>query len=159
MSPVTGMKPLNADEEAFWRALGRVVHVLPRLLEEDLSKATGLSMTEYAVLLTLAEAPGQRLRMAELAAAIALSASRITRVVDDLSSRALVRKERHAADARGAVAVLTHEGLSRQQSAAPQHLASARRRVLDLVPPEHLIALGRVLQQVADRAVGAAPAP
>jgi DNA-binding MarR family transcriptional regulator len=152
------MKPLTADEELFWRALGRVVHVLPRLLDEDMSKATGLSMTEYAVLLSLAEAPERRLRMAELATATALSASRMTRVVEELISRGLVRKERHAGDARGAVAVLTPEGLSRQQGAAEQHLASARRRVLECVPPESLAALGHVLQRIADRAMGVAPA-
>jgi DNA-binding MarR family transcriptional regulator len=156
---VTEVKMLTAEEDALWRALGRVVHVLPRLLDEDMSKTTGLSMTEYAVLLTLAEAPEHRLRMAELAAATALSASRITRIVDDLGTRGLVRKERHAADGRGAVAVLTEEGLGRQQDAAPCHLASARRRVLDHVPPEALSALTRVLQQVADRAPGPAPAP
>lgn len=152
LSAVTDTGALTVDEKTLWRALGRVVHLLPRLLDEDMSKQTGLSMTEYAVLLTLAEAPEYSLRMVELAAETALSASRVSRVVDGLSGRGLTRKERHAEDARGAVAVLTVNGLARQQSAAGPHIASARRRVLDLVPPEDLGPLSRLLDQIAEQA-------
>ncbi len=51
-------------------------------------------------------------------------ASRITRVVDDLQKRGLVRKERCAGDARGNVATLTGDGLA-LKAAYPGHLASA----------------------------------
>ena len=147
----------SEEEEALWRSLGRLVHVLPRVVEEDLMRACGLSATEYAVLVNLGEAPGRRLRMAELAAATGLSASRITRAVDGMRSRGLVRKERHAADGRGAVAVLTEDGLRAGQTARPYHVASARRRVLDHVPPDAVGALGEVLRRVADANAPAAP--
>ncbi|MBP2338591.1 DNA-binding MarR family transcriptional regulator [Saccharothrix coeruleofusca] len=151
---MTEVRELSADEDALWRALGRVVHVLPRLLDEDMTKATGLSMTEYAVLHVLAEAPEHRLRMTELASATALSASRMTRVVDGLARYGLVTKEKPPGDARGSAAVLTGEGLRRQREAAPRHTASARRRVLDHVPPEDLAAAVRVLQRLADHTSG-----
>lgn len=51
------LRELSADEDALWRALGRVSHLMPRVLDEEMTRATGLSMTEYAVLLMLAEAP------------------------------------------------------------------------------------------------------
>ena len=143
------MERLGAEEWVLWRSLGRLVHVLPRLVDEDLLRASGMSGTEYAVLANLRGAPGRGMRMAELAAATALSASRITRVVDVLGTRGLVRKERHAADARGAVAVLTGEGLERLRAADLHHDASARRRVLDHVPPDSVAALGQILRRAA----------
>ncbi|WP_416959990.1 MarR family transcriptional regulator [Streptomyces sp. Agncl-13] len=60
--------------------------------------------------MSLSEAENQELCMADLAAATALSASRITRVVDALQSRGQVVKRRCEADARGNVATLTPEG-------------------------------------------------
>lgn len=144
-----GAGGLSEEEWVLWRSLGRLVHVLPRLVDEDLMRAAGMSGTEYAVLANLGGAHERRLRMAELADATALSASRITRVVDGLQSRGLVRRERYTADARGAVAVLTGEGLDRLRAARPHHEASARRRVLDHVPPDSVATLGEVLRRVA----------
>lgn len=154
-----GVGELGAEEWVLWRSLGRLVHVLPRVIDEDLMRSSGVSGTEYAVLANLRFAPGHGLRMAELADATALSASRITRVVDGLRSRGLVRKERHAADARGAVAVLTEEGLDRLRAADPHHAASARKRVLDHVPPDSVAALGEVLRRVAAANAPAPPRP
>jgi DNA-binding MarR family transcriptional regulator len=154
MLPVSDPTPLSPDEDLLWRSMGRIAHAMPRALDDDMVKSTGLSMTNYGVLLMLSEAPGRRLRMTELATSIALSASRITRVVDDLAARGLVIKERHGADARGMDAVLTAEGLRRQQEAAPQHLACARRRVLDLLAPEDVPLVADLLRRVADGAQG-----
>ena len=141
--------PLTADEELLWRSLGRVVHAMPRLLDSDMTRACGLTMTDAAMLTTLLEAPGHELRMTELAARTTLSASRITRVVDDLRHRGLVRRAPHASDARGAVAVLTDEGVAAARTARPAYLSSARRRILDHVPPEHVAAFAAALEAIA----------
>ncbi|WP_245554555.1 MarR family winged helix-turn-helix transcriptional regulator [Actinosynnema mirum] len=122
------LRELSADEDALWRALGRVSHLMPRVLDEEMTRATGLSMTEYAVLLMLAEAPERRLRMSELASAVALSGSRVTRVVDAMVRLGLLEKEKAPDDGRGAVAVLTDAGLARQRGggrAAPGDRAAA----------------------------------
>ena len=73
----------------------RVIVALPRSLDDDLLRATGLTLTEYLVLMNLSEAENQELRMADLAAAAALSASRITRVVEALQGRDQVVKRRY----------------------------------------------------------------
>jgi len=91
-------------------------------------------MTEFAVLLLLSEAPDRRMRMSALAAAVGLTSSRITRVVDGLSRHDMVQKERHGQDGRGSDAILTDTGLRAMRPAQPSHLASARRRVLDHIP-------------------------
>ena len=53
------------------------------------------------------EAPGRELRMTDLANASALSASRMTRLVDALQTRGLVTKRTSPKDGRGNVAKLT----------------------------------------------------
>ena len=100
-------EPLTASEEMLWRALMRIVVVLPRLLDRDMLRTTGLTANEYTTLMNLSEAPKRELRMADLANVAGLSASRMTRLVDDLQSRDLVAKRPSAIDGRGNVAKLT----------------------------------------------------
>lgn len=143
--------PLTEQEERLWRALMRVIVALPRSLDDDLLRATGLTLTEYAVLMSLSEAENQELRMADLAAASALSASHITRVVDALQSRGQVVKRRYEGDARGNVATLTPEGLKRLEAAYPIHLASARKRVMDHLDGRSLSAMVRQFETVVGK--------
>ncbi|MFE9606181.1 MarR family winged helix-turn-helix transcriptional regulator [Streptomyces hokutonensis] len=148
---MTAEDPLTAQEERFWRALMRVIVALPRSLDDDLLRATGLTLTEYVVLMSLSEAENQELRMADLASATALSASRITRVVDALQSRGQVVKRRYEGDARGNVATLTPDGMKRLQAAYPVHLASARKRVMDHLDGRSLSAMVRQFETVVDK--------
>lgn len=141
---------LTPTEVELWQGLGRVVHSLPRRVDADMLRATGLSMTDYAMLSTLAAAEDHRLRLIDLAGRTGLSASRVSRVVDDLERAGTVRKERSAADARATVAILTSVGLEQQQGAALQHAAIARRFVLSLVEPAELEIVARALGRIAE---------
>jgi len=143
--------PLDVEEERLWRALQRVTIALPRVLEDDLLRSTGLSLTEYAVLMNLSEANDHELRMTELATATALSASRITRVVDQLQSRGLVHKRKCEDDGRSNIASITDEGFSRLEAAYPNHLASARRHVISHLDPRTTKRLADVLVKVAEQ--------
>jgi len=146
---VTSDAPLNRNEERFWRALMRVMVALPKALDEDLLKATGLTMTEYAVLVHLSEAEEREMRMTDLAAGTALSVSRISRVVNAMQARGWVEKRRDTHDARGSMASLTTEGRRRLESAYPTNLASARRRVVDHLDKTTLSSLAQQLETVA----------
>ncbi|MFD4118221.1 MarR family winged helix-turn-helix transcriptional regulator [Streptomyces niveus] len=141
--------PLSPDELRLWQSLGRLVHSLPRVLEDDMSR-TGVTMTEFAALLLLSEAPDHRMRMSALADAAGLTPSRITRVVDGLAKHGLVRKERHGQDGRGNDAVLTEAGLHTMREAQPAHLASARTRVLGQIPPDQVPALAQAFAAIAE---------
>jgi len=141
--------PLTADELLLWQSLGRLVHSLPRALEQDMAR-TGVTMTEFAVLLLLSEAPDRRMRMSALAAASGVTPPRITRIIDGLARHDLVRKERHSLDARGSEAVLTDAGLQAMQAAQPAHLASARRQVLDHIPADLLPGIAETLAKIAE---------
>jgi DNA-binding MarR family transcriptional regulator len=141
--------PLTSTEEMFWRSLMRVVVSLPRQLHSDMVQATGLTASEYTVIMNLSEAPNRELRMADLAGATGLSASRTTRLVDGLQSRGLVAKRSSSADGRSNLAELTSLGLTKLRTAWPAHVASVRRRVLDHVPPGTLAKTAQALEAVA----------
>ncbi|MGX9883053.1 MarR family winged helix-turn-helix transcriptional regulator [Streptomyces sp. NPDC002276] len=147
-SPVSA--PLDCVEERLWRSLQRLLVTLPRALDEDLLRSTGLSLTQYTVLMHLSETDGTGLRMTDLATATGLSASRITRLVETLRAEGLVMKRPHSTDARGSMAVLTEAGWRRLRGAYPAHLASARRRVIDRLDPALVDQLAEELRAVAD---------
>jgi DNA-binding MarR family transcriptional regulator len=146
---VAKIDPLSETEEEFWRALMRIVVTLPRRLDNDLVRSVGVTANEYTTLMCLSEAPGRALRMTELANATALSASRMTRLVDDLQSRGLVTKRTSSEDGRGNVAMLTAAGVAKLKQAWPTHLASVRGQAFDHVDPASVKTAAQALSQIA----------
>ena len=142
--------PLTAEEEAVWRAFAPLLMRLPKALDSDLRADTGLNMAEYAVLMNLSEAPGRCLRMTELAGRVAMSPSRISRIVDAFASQGLVTRTKVGEDARGNLATLTDAGLKRLRQAWPTHLASVRSRVMDHVAGLDLAALTAAFESMTD---------
>ncbi len=129
----------------------RIVLTLPRQLHDDMVRAAGLTASEYTVIMNLSEAPNRQLRMADLASATGLSASRTTRLVDALQLHGLVTKRASSADGRSNLAELTSLGLTKLRSAWPSHVASVRGRVLDHIPPGTLEKAARALEAVAEQ--------
>jgi len=146
---VAKVKPLAPAEEDLWRAVMRLVKMLPRHLDNDLVRGAGLTASEYTTIMHLSEAPNRELRMAYLARATDLSASRITRLVDDLASRGLVTKTVSASDTRGNVARLTPAGMAKLKAAWPVHLASVRRHFMDSMDPATIAVVAKALAEAA----------
>ena len=121
---------------------------LARLLDEDLRAEHDLSLAEYDALLQLAEAPGRRLRMHQLADRVLLSRSGVTRLIDRLVADGSVERNSCLTDARGAEAVLTPAGLERLREAAPTHLRGISERFIGAIEPTDLAATGRALHDV-----------
>jgi DNA-binding MarR family transcriptional regulator len=101
---------LTAAELAAWRGFLRVHSALAKQLDAQLEAEHDLPLSSYEVLITLRSAPGRRLRMAELADAVLLSRSGMTRLVDRLERDGLLVRDTCASDARGCFAVLTPAG-------------------------------------------------
>lgn len=104
-----------------WRAFLHGHLLLTSTLGREMEVETGLPLTWYDVLLNLNEAGG-RLRMQELARAVLLSKSGLTRLVDRMAAAGYVDREPAAGDRRGMLAVLTEEGKTALRRAAPVHL-------------------------------------
>ncbi|MCD0486322.1 MarR family winged helix-turn-helix transcriptional regulator [Streptacidiphilus sp. ASG 303] len=142
-------QPLDPGEEAFVRALGRVLLALPRAVDADMVREAGLPLSEYTALMHLSEAPEKLMRMSELAAACNLSLSGMTRVVIRLEKQGWVQRAKCARDGRGWNAVLTGAGLARLEQAWPVHLSSVRRHLVDHFRGQDLTRLTAALRHVA----------
>jgi|SRR5947209_14081276 len=105
---------------AAWRAfINAHASVIDRI-ESRLAEAGVLPLTEYDVLVALAEAEDGKLRMNDLARkVVVLTRSGVTRLVDRLETEGLLRRERTATDRRGAYAVITPEGRAALDAARP----------------------------------------
>ncbi|MEU7751758.1 MarR family transcriptional regulator [Micromonospora sp. NPDC049101] len=142
---------LDRTREAAWRAYIEASQRLYTQLEEDLRADSELSFADYHVLVLLSEAPGQRLRMGELANRLIFSPSRLTYQVSSMQRRGLVSKEPCPDDRRGSEAVLTAAGLLALSEAAPHHLASVRAHLMDDLDDDEVACLTRVFDRLGRR--------
>jgi DNA-binding MarR family transcriptional regulator len=149
--PATPLRLLSSTELAAWRGFLRTHSELLRELDAELRRAHDLPLTSYEVLLFLADAPEGRLRMSELADAVLLSRSGMSRLVDRLEAKGLLRREECEDDARGAFAVLSEPGRELFDAARATHLAGVREHFLDRLSRQELERLGRLWEQVLPR--------
>ncbi len=87
---------------AWWTFMAAHALLVERV-GRDLAAATSLPLGSYNVLRLLHEAPGGRLRLSELARAVHLTRSGVTRLANRLERAGLLRREEHAQDRRGFV--------------------------------------------------------
>jgi DNA-binding MarR family transcriptional regulator len=142
-------RPLDEREMTAWHALIRAHNRVVRRLEAELEAAHGLSLPAYEVLAHLSEAPGERLRMSELALHAVLTPSGLTRLVDKLGREGLVRRDKCSADARVVYAALTPLGRERLETAYPTHLRGVREHLIDLLTPAQQEALSDALGELS----------
>ena len=151
------LEPLSPEEEEVARALGRVIIVVPRAIDADLTREQRLTLNEYTALMHLSEAPERRLRMSELAAECDVSLSGMTRIVGRLEADGLIERVQCTEDARGSNAVLTDAGLARLEQAYPSQLASVRRHIIDHLGEVDLVVLAKALRRFATTPEGRPP--
>ena len=120
----------------------------------------GIGLTDYDALLLLAQAPGRRMRMKQIAESVLLSRSGLTGIVSDLERRGYVTRETVTDDRRGIDAVLTPAGHAALHGAHRVHLAGVRERFLRHLTDEQLRYLADAWSSVAAGAPdGTAPCP
>lgn len=133
----------------------RVHAALTRALDADLETAHGLPLTSFEVLMYLADADGQRMRMSDLADRVLLSRSGVTRLVDRLESQGLIERASCKSDARGSFAVLTTAGAERVRAARSTHRAGVRERFLSRLTAEEQELLAGVWERLVGPAIEA----
>ena len=119
--PRTSAPPLGDQQFEAWKALLRAQAELISTLDRELQEERGLPITFFDVLIQLSAAGG-RLRMSELADAVLLSRSGVTRLVDRMVRDGLVRREACPTDRRSMYATLTAKGKRALAQARPVHL-------------------------------------
>jgi DNA-binding MarR family transcriptional regulator len=135
---------------AAWRSFLRAHATITRELEAELVAEQRLSLAAYDVLVQLAEAPGRRLRMTELAEAVLLSRSGVTRLVDRLEKSGLVERGPVIGDGRGVAAALTEPGLSRLRTASRTHLRGVAQHFAARLDEDDLGTLERISRRLVD---------
>ncbi|GAA3469213.1 MarR family transcriptional regulator [Nonomuraea roseola] len=139
-------EPRWLDDRQFraWLGYRRMRLLLDAQISRDLHRDSGLSDADYDVLSALTAREDRRWRLQELADRMLWSKSRLSRHIGRMEERGLVSREECATDGRGAVIVLSEGGWRAIQEAAPLHVESVRRHLIDLLTDEQLDALGDI---------------
>ena len=129
---------LDEDERAAWVRFIAVVELLPGVLDGQLRQDAGLTHFEYFVLAMLSEEPGRTLRMTALARRTNATLPRLSHVVSRLEERGLVERFPCEEDRRATNARLTGRGWDAVVAAAPGHVDTVRRHVIDALTPDQV---------------------
>lgn len=118
-----------------WEALFRAqVSVLRQLHAEF---PTGeLSLNEYDVLFNLSRQADRRTRIRDLNRQLLLTQPSVSRLVDRLVSRGLVRKESDPGDGRGTIVCLTDTGYDLYRKVGAVHAQAIHQHMSALSPAE-----------------------
>jgi DNA-binding MarR family transcriptional regulator len=142
--PVTEPRWLDVEEQKAWRAWLYSAQLLMDRLDRELNHQTGISHAYYEILVALSETPGRMMRMSELADRCLSSRSRLSHAISRLEERGWVRRQVCPDDGRGQLAVLTDDGFTALEAAAPVHVEGVRAHLFDQLGPEQVAALREI---------------
>ncbi len=132
------MRWLDATQQRAWRGFLDLHARLAATLNRDLQRTSGLSLSDYDVLVHLTDVPDGRLRAFELGEGLQWDKSRVSKQVSRLAARGLVAKEECESDRRGAYVVLTPTGRRAIEAAAPAHVELVHHLVFDTLTPAQI---------------------
>lgn len=133
--------------EAWVAFLGAHARVVPQV-DKDLKSAFGISLTWFDVLYQLSLIPERRLRMQELADALLLSKSGLTRLVDRIEKEGLVARQVVPGDRRSLYVALTPAGKDLVEKARPFVRGSVEMHFTSGLTDEELTVLRDALARV-----------
>ncbi|WP_432847605.1 MarR family winged helix-turn-helix transcriptional regulator [Amycolatopsis sp. CA-161197] len=140
---------LGEGEQRAWRAFLEMSRRLDHALTRHLQDEFGLSGADYTILVTLSEAPDERMRAYELVESTEWEKSRLSHHLKRMERRGLVRRE--ATDnARSPEFCLTPGGHQAIVDAAPAHVAQVRKLFFDVVSPTEAARFTATCEKVLD---------
>ena len=150
---------LDARQQRAWRSFLAATRLLHAQLDRELQRDSGMPHTYYEILVRLSEAPDRVLRMSELADASESSRSRLSHAVSRLEEAGWVIRESCPTDRRGSFARLTDEGFAALAAAAPSHVGSVRRLLIDRLSDAQLDQLCEISELILGGLRGAEGCP
>jgi DNA-binding MarR family transcriptional regulator len=135
---------LDDRQQRVWRAWLKLNRELPSVLGRELQAGSDLSMADFEVLVNLTDRPEGRLRISELATSMNWERSRVSHHLKRMEARGLVDRAGCPDDGRGSFVGITPAGRQAIERAAPDHVETVRRLVIDVLSDEELDALGRL---------------
>jgi DNA-binding MarR family transcriptional regulator len=144
---------LTSDEQTSWRAYLDASRLLFDAIDRRLSQQSNLLHPYYEVMVRLSEAPDHTLRMSELAEHSRSSRSRISHAIARMEERGWVARFTSDDDRRGQWARLTDDGTKVLADAAPDHVETVRRVLVDPLTADEFAELGRISAKLRDAIV------
>jgi DNA-binding MarR family transcriptional regulator len=139
---------LSDAELRAWKSFLRANSRLTTELDRELRADHGVALGDFDVLAQLGEAGPGGLRMCDLAEAVVLSPSGLSRRIDRLERAGLVQRERGASDARNREARLTAEGKRLLNRLRRSHRAGVKQRFADRFSASEMETLSEMLARL-----------
>jgi DNA-binding MarR family transcriptional regulator len=140
---------LNSDEMALWTSYMRVQKQLFAELNRQLQKDSGLSLTDWDVLVALTADDTGTQRVTELAATLGWERSRLSHHAARMQQRGLLERVDWPDDRRAASYQLTEAGWQASRSAAPGHVEAVRRLFLDPLGEDQVQHMTAALERIS----------
>lgn len=144
---------LSEDAQGYWRSWLAASMLLTDRLGRGLQQECGVTLADYEIMVRLSESPDRRMSMSDLAEVTLSSRSRLSRQIDRMQKAGYVDRQECTDDRPGFFAVLTDAGFETLVAAAPKHVASVRRNLVDVLTPEQFAQFaefGRISQKLVD---------
>lgn len=139
---------LTDEEDRAWRGFQRMSMELAARLHRRLVGRTGLSLSDYEVLVVLSESAQDRMRPYELGEALKWEKSRLSHHLSRMEKRGLIERRVCPSDARGHFIALTREGRGAIEAAAPCHVDDVRQLLIDHMTPREMATVSGLADKV-----------
>lgn len=138
VSSVEEIRWLEPGELDAWLSYLAATTLLEAELDRQLQRDSGMPHAYYQILAMLSDVPGRTMRMSDLAAITQSSQSRLSHAVARLERQGWVRRVPCPDDRRSTFAQLTEAGFAALAAAAPGHVRTVRRHLIDRLTPEQV---------------------
>ena len=146
----------GADGEKAWFGLLYVQGLLIKKIDKALKVEHDLPLSWFEVILRLA-VEDSFVSVSNIVGAVTLSSSRVSRVVEDLEKRGLVKRRQGERDARVSEVALTEEGLALYRAADATHRRVVNEHFLGKLSAEEAEVVARVWRRLLGDTVGGGP--
>lgn len=145
-------RTLEPEEWELWHTWMQAQRLLALELDRRLQRDFGITKAEFSVLVTLHQAPGGQLRVAELVESLAWEKSRVSHQLTRMENRDLVERvdTTPTPSARRTSIALTPKGRTAARTAILGHADNIRRYFLDTLTPDQTTALRTWSEQIVE---------
>ncbi|HEY0260203.1 MAG TPA: MarR family winged helix-turn-helix transcriptional regulator [Lacisediminihabitans sp.] len=144
------LSALSDSEREVWSTFYSMRRTLDRALDLQLQRDSGISASEYEILLAINAAPGRRLRVKDIAGTIGWEKSRVSHLVARMEKRDLLSRTECQSDARGSWIGLTPAGRRAVLGAMRGHVAAIRKYFFDVLAADEADRLKNISGRVVD---------
>ncbi|GAB95485.1 DNA-binding MarR family transcriptional regulator [Kineosphaera limosa] len=141
---------LDDHQQRVWRAWLQVNGRLTAQMQRNMQADAGLSLPDFEVLVMLTDVESGSVRVSDLARGLQWERSRLSHHLTRMEKRGLVARAECVEDGRGAIVLLTPQGRTAIEAAAPAHVRTVRQLFIDRLDEADLAALNRITDKLLE---------